>query len=266
MEQEEGTGIPTEVQPHLFLGDKKVAKDLDKIKELGITYVVNVTHELRNYFEHEPLFKYLKCDVLDSDQADISQYFEAAGQFIDEGLKEGNGVLVHCQQGISRSASVVIAYLMKYQGMKLSEAYTHLKKNRSQVKPKPNFLTQLVKYEKQLKAAAATRAKSGDTNAATAAGSDAKAKASPKPDKDRDGKQAAEGKLPLTVDTAAAGSADSSKHSKSPHAAKRESPRPAAGAAGSGGSGRKRKPESPASGQDASKRLKAENGTAPQPP
>lgn len=98
----------------LYIGSKKVSKNRDKLEELGITHVVNVTHELRNYFEGS-VFKYLKCPLMDSDTADISVYFESATSFIDAARNEGMGVLVHCQHGVSRSASIVVAYLMRYQ-------------------------------------------------------------------------------------------------------------------------------------------------------
>ena len=51
---------------------------------------------------------------IDSDQADLSPYFDQCADFIHEALVEGHGVLVHCQQGVSRSASIVLSYLIKH--------------------------------------------------------------------------------------------------------------------------------------------------------
>ena len=48
----------------------------------------------------------------DSETADISKHFKKAHEFIDENLKTRN-VLVHCQAGVSRSATIVISYIMK---------------------------------------------------------------------------------------------------------------------------------------------------------
>jgi len=51
--------------------------------------------------------------VSDSPIENISQYFNETNQFIDEALKiENNNVLVHCHAGVSRSATICIAYLM----------------------------------------------------------------------------------------------------------------------------------------------------------
>eukprot|EP00455_Lapot_gusevi_P038253 TRINITY_DN4285_c0_g1_i2.p2 TRINITY_DN4285_c0_g1~~TRINITY_DN4285_c0_g1_i2.p2 ORF type:complete len:195 (-),score=0.28 TRINITY_DN4285_c0_g1_i2:270-854(-) len=72
-------------------------------------------------------------------------------KFIENGLASGYSVLVHCQQGVSRSATIVIAYLMKTKNWSLIEAYSHLRRIRSQVKPNEGFLRQLARWEKVLK-------------------------------------------------------------------------------------------------------------------
>jgi protein-tyrosine phosphatase len=51
---------------------------------------------------------------VDSEVADLSQYFERACGFINDAREHGHAVLVHCQQGVSRSASIIIAYLIKH--------------------------------------------------------------------------------------------------------------------------------------------------------
>jgi len=87
----------------------------------------------------------------DTDASDITPYLNDAVDFIQEGRSLGHSVLVHCQQGVSRSASLVIAYLIKYENMPLAKAYAALRKERKQVKPKSNFLSQLIRWEKSLK-------------------------------------------------------------------------------------------------------------------
>ena len=52
-----------EILPKLFLGDKRVAQDLEYLQAHGLTHVVNVTQEIRNYFEKEANFFYLQCPV-----------------------------------------------------------------------------------------------------------------------------------------------------------------------------------------------------------
>ena len=55
---------------------------------------------------------FLELDIHDNEEFDISKYFEKSISFIQESMKYGN-VLVHCRMGISRSATICIAFLMK---------------------------------------------------------------------------------------------------------------------------------------------------------
>eukprot|EP01127_Copromyxa_protea_P016205 TRINITY_DN477_c0_g1_i1.p1 TRINITY_DN477_c0_g1~~TRINITY_DN477_c0_g1_i1.p1 ORF type:complete len:134 (-),score=18.66 TRINITY_DN477_c0_g1_i1:32-433(-) len=65
-------------------------------------------------------------------------------------VREGSGVLIHCQAGISRSASFVIAYLMKHHSMTLREAYFLVKEKKPDIQPNKGFMAQLVDYELSL--------------------------------------------------------------------------------------------------------------------
>ena len=59
-------------------------------------------------------------------------------------------MLVHCHAGISRSATIVIAYLMKALSMTLEEAYKLVKSRRPRIKPNQAFISQLMEYEKEV--------------------------------------------------------------------------------------------------------------------
>ena len=65
------------------------------------------------------------------------------------------GCLVHCQAGVSRSATVVISYLMYAKKAPLRSAFAHLRKIRPVVCPNPGFVKQLQEYEKEMNASAA---------------------------------------------------------------------------------------------------------------
>ncbi len=68
---------------------------------------------------------------------------------ISEGLQRG-GVLVHCAAGVSRSASTVIAYIMKKRGWGFNETFNYVKKRRPIICPNYGFQRQLNQYEKEL--------------------------------------------------------------------------------------------------------------------
>jgi protein-tyrosine phosphatase len=58
---------------------------------------------------------------------------------------------VHCQAGVSRSATIVIAYLMHQRGMTLMEAFQHVRSLRSIVAPNLSFMGQLLAFEQTLR-------------------------------------------------------------------------------------------------------------------
>lgn len=76
----------------------------------------------------------------------IAVYFEQAAKFIHDALKSNGKVLVHCVVGISRSATLVIAYLIIYRGMNAAEALTHVFKQR-RVFPNVGFLHHLAELD-----------------------------------------------------------------------------------------------------------------------
>jgi protein-tyrosine phosphatase len=81
-----------------------------------------------------PFYKYIPGE--DHERFDISQYFEECIKFIEDSLKETNvkmwliQILVHCMAGISRSVTLVIAYLIKCRGMTYEAAYASVKARR----------------------------------------------------------------------------------------------------------------------------------------
>lgn len=50
-----------EILPHLYIGDKRLASDLQRLQILGITAIVNVTHDIRHYYEDNTMFNYIRC-------------------------------------------------------------------------------------------------------------------------------------------------------------------------------------------------------------
>ena len=87
---------------------------------------------------------------MDSDKEDIKKYFGSSYEFIDEAIKNNGNVLVHCHAGISRSSSILIAYIMKSQKMSLEKVLELMKSKREKVNPNTGFMKQLKDYEKEL--------------------------------------------------------------------------------------------------------------------
>jgi protein-tyrosine phosphatase len=77
-------------------------------------------------------------------------YFDRCADKIQQVHKSGGKILVHCVAGISRSPCVCIAYLMKYQRMRLDQAYYHIKNRRRVIHPNVGFWRQLIEFERRL--------------------------------------------------------------------------------------------------------------------
>ncbi|KAM6495385.1 Protein-tyrosine phosphatase-like protein [Amanita muscaria] len=96
---------------------------------------------------------YHRLSLNDSVSSSISKITEAACEVIDEAIasKKGTGkILVHCYAGISRSPTVVAAYLMKRKGMTLKAALRQIIRARPQISPNAGFLQQLKEMEMEL--------------------------------------------------------------------------------------------------------------------
>jgi len=96
------------------------------------------------------LVKVKHIPMEDISDVEISKYFQEAHDFIEEARANDCKILVHCEGGISRSPTIVIAYLMKYHKMTLKEAMEHVSEKRPIISPNLGFMNELRKFEAAL--------------------------------------------------------------------------------------------------------------------
>ncbi|MBN3305914.1 DUS10 phosphatase, partial [Amia calva] len=140
----------TPVLPFLYLGNEHDAQDFEKMQKLNIGYIINVTTHLPLFHYEQGIFNYKRLPATDSNKQNLRQYFEEAFEFIEEAHQSGKGLLIHCQAGVSRSATIVIAYLMKHTRMTMTDAYKFVKTRRPIISPNLNFMGQLLEFEEDL--------------------------------------------------------------------------------------------------------------------
>lgn len=83
---------------------------------------------------------------MDVDEQNLIQYFDETNEFIQETYKAGGRILIHCQAGVSRSAAVLAACLMKSKKINRDEALEIIKRKRPSVAPNDGFMEQLSLY------------------------------------------------------------------------------------------------------------------------
>ncbi len=140
----------SQINDHLFLSGY-AAISRAKLVELGITCVLNMTQERENF--HLLNLSDIKCfkfPAQDMESENLSRHFDTCADKIAEIKATGGKTLVHCQVGRSRSATICIVYLMKYEKMTLREAFVFVRSKRKIVDPNTGFWQQMVEYEHKI--------------------------------------------------------------------------------------------------------------------
>ena len=131
----------------VYLGDCFGADDETKIKANKITHVLSCMGGLSpKYKDSSIIQKIIELD--DTETQNIFQYFYDSIKFIEN----SNKVFVHCFAGVSRSATLVIAYFMWKNKMTFKESLNFVSKYRN-IGPNMGFRKQLIILEKKLKEA-----------------------------------------------------------------------------------------------------------------
>lgn len=140
----------SEILPRLYLSDMYTATNPITMSRLGITHVVSVVNN--PWYKYPSHMRHLCLPVQDHPTSNIVGYLDACIAWMKRALDEDENakVMVHCMWGMSRSASVVIGYMMATQGMSLLRSFIHVKGKRRVVKPNRGFLGQLKYYERKL--------------------------------------------------------------------------------------------------------------------
>ncbi|EAN88030.1 putative dual specificity protein phosphatase or MAP kinase phosphatase [Trypanosoma cruzi] len=144
----------TDINNRVFIGTWRDAADEQLLRRHRITHVLNVAREL---IPEEELcrmksiqFVKSKCIPLsDSQNEDLERYFDEAFEFIRSAVHQGR-ILVHCRRGISRSAAIVIAYIMASEGQSFRTAFENVRMKRPCISLNLAFIQRLEEFEAHL--------------------------------------------------------------------------------------------------------------------
>lgn len=141
----------SKVADHVYLGGDAVAKDREILKQHGITHILNcVGFVCPEYFKAD--FVYRTLWLQDSPSEDITSILYDVFDYFEDVREQGGRVFVHCCQGVSRSTSLVIAYVMWREGQSFDDAFQYVKAARSIADPNMGFACQLLQCQKRVHA------------------------------------------------------------------------------------------------------------------
>jgi hypothetical protein len=141
---------PRDGEGGLFLGNYKAASDQRTLSQHGIQAILTVCESPVYHPPHlVPMNK--QVHAVDHEYFDLKGNFGTCIDFIEQARMKGLNVLVHCMAGVSRSSSVVIAYLMNKYNLSMDEELSHTTARRPFIRPNDGFFSQLKEYERDLR-------------------------------------------------------------------------------------------------------------------
>ncbi|CAG9133707.1 unnamed protein product [Plutella xylostella] len=145
LDTDDGLDISVDlIDDNLYLGNLACARDRDTLQRLGVTHLltIDVVPLPRAVLDTTKLHvEYLK--LADVPKEDLITHLPATNEYIKKAINNGGTVLVHCYFGVSRSAAVVIAYIMDKYKLRYDDAFTLVKGKRRFVAPNVGFVAQL---------------------------------------------------------------------------------------------------------------------------
>ena len=134
------------ITENVWLGNIEAAENIGNLKKEGITKVLCLIDINEPTYAEEDKLNQKIFGISDIPTQNIIKYFGKCFDFI----KGNEKILVHCMAGASRSATVVIAYVMWSQKVSFDDAYKMVREKRSCVFPNGGFIDQLKMFEKLL--------------------------------------------------------------------------------------------------------------------
>ncbi|KAG8219961.1 phosphatases II [Butyriboletus roseoflavus] len=188
---------PVQILPGIWLGSEDNARDWPSLRDRGISAILNVAKEVVSPFDYahpqplrpfasapvsvshprpststyypphppsgRPPMHYLKLNWSHGQRDLVTDGFPTAMAFVDAALQRNQGILIHCQCGVSRSATLLIALVMRAAATRspnvpsdvwdlkgMQAAYSFVKDKSRHVGPNMSLIYQLLDYEKAL--------------------------------------------------------------------------------------------------------------------
>ena len=131
----------------IYLGDINGANEIKYLKQEGITHIISLAGKFISPIYEEGLFVRKMIEIMDFPNENIFKYFKECIDFIEKSKK----IYIHCAAGASRSATIVIAYIMWKEHKNYNDAFNFVKNKRKLIMPNMGFTLQLKYFDNLLK-------------------------------------------------------------------------------------------------------------------
>lgn len=137
----------TEIIPNLYLGSYHDSYLQESLHFDILVSALSVPEYRMLEVEALPNVEWHKLIIEDTEENEIRNYFTKIHAILRNGLREGKRILVHCAAGKSRSATLVMAYLIMENEWTRKEAYEYVSRKRMIIEPNEGFMSQLKALE-----------------------------------------------------------------------------------------------------------------------
>ena len=134
------------IEDKLYLGNEGSSFSKKKLKKKGITDIIIVGYNLYKFYPED--FNYKQIEIDDNEHEEILKYFIPIILYILN--NEDKVFFIHCQAGISRSASIVISIIMFIKKLNFEEAFKFVSNKRKIISPNFGFIQQLKEFQEML--------------------------------------------------------------------------------------------------------------------
>ncbi|CAL8094682.1 unnamed protein product [Calicophoron daubneyi] len=144
------------INDHLYLSSLNAITP-DRLRLYNITLLVSAMIDSPPAHLRNAVTNCMHVPVEDMEGANLRAHFDRVADRIAAENRRGGRTLVHCMAGVSRSSSLVLAYLVRHMNMSLASAYQHVRNIRPCIQPNPSFWRQLLDYEERIRGSRSVR-------------------------------------------------------------------------------------------------------------
>merc|ERR1712228_97363 len=148
---EGGIEVISEIIPKfLWVGNDSDSQNIALLKQLKISHVLNCAGlDIQTKYPSD----IKQCIINAEDEPDfniIDSYLDECFEFIQDCQRSNGRIFVHCMMGMNRSITLIIAYLMYSQNMRLKKAINYVGIRRGWILENEWFRKQLIVYANKI--------------------------------------------------------------------------------------------------------------------